>query len=194
LLFDLKSRPVFAQTIHYLFRRQHSKCDGKNLGEVSERCTLGDPGLLTIASTIHASSSPAPFDITSRVKRRRNTTRPDTSVKASTMMLTRVPAGVVLLRSILAIVLDKRVDRMEKRRKPMRRIYEGLHGSSLHNGKVGDNDELGCSQADRDRRCSARSVVQYKNEPASGTNSASRDGLSNCRKNKRSLVRKVERH
>ena len=57
--------------------------------------------LLTIASTIHASSNPALFDITSRVKRRKKTTRPETSVKASTMILTRIPAGVGLSVSMM---------------------------------------------------------------------------------------------
>ena len=91
-------------------------------------------GSLTIANTMHASSGPAPLDITSRVKSRRNTTKPETSVKASTMILTRVPAGVELSRSMMALVLDGRVDRTERRRKPRRRTCEGSHGSSLHIG------------------------------------------------------------
>lgn len=68
---------------------------------------------LTIANTMHASSGPAPLDITSRVKSRRNTTKPETSVKASTMILTRVPAGVMLLVSILTVLLERRVRRTD---------------------------------------------------------------------------------
>lgn len=76
-----------------------------------QKMHAAQPASLTIAKTMHASSGPAPLDITSRVKSRRNTTKPETSVKASTMILTRVPAGVMLLVSILTVLLERRVRR-----------------------------------------------------------------------------------
>ena len=54
-----------------------------------------------MASTIKASSHPAIFDITRRVKRRKKTTKLETRVKASTMILTRIPAGVELVMFIM---------------------------------------------------------------------------------------------
>jgi hypothetical protein len=58
---------------------------------------------------MHASSKPAPLVRTSLVKMRRNTTRPEMSVNARTIVLTRVPAGVEISRfNIVAIAGGKK--------------------------------------------------------------------------------------
>lgn len=62
---------------------------------------MGKQGWLTMASPIHASSNPALFDITKRVKIRKKTTMAEMTVKVSTMISTRVPAGEVLVTFIM---------------------------------------------------------------------------------------------
>lgn len=93
------------QPIHYLRSCLYGERYRQYLAKGQQESGLDNFRLLTMAITMHRSSNPADLDITSRVNKRRNTIMPETRVKASTMVLTRTPAGVELSCSITTMVL-----------------------------------------------------------------------------------------